>query len=268
VGTAWHRFREDYLRILRALRFAARFGFEIEQATWKAAKARVAGLQHLSAERVREEWMRGIEGARVVSEFVRLWEKVGALKVWLPEALPGNGERGTGKVQGVDRLPARDPVLITIHLSHNPGATLTRLKCSRSDIERARRVGMHRGDLPDPESAVSVRRWMSAVGDAVDDLVALAEAEGAELRGAVDDVRRSGAPLAVGDLVISGNDLIELGVPKGPAVGEILRSLLDEVLDNPNLNTRTEMLQRAKDKATVPRSPFPVPPTDTPKSSP
>ena len=44
VGTAWQRFREDYLRILRALRFAARFGFTIEQATWKAAKACVAGL--------------------------------------------------------------------------------------------------------------------------------------------------------------------------------------------------------------------------------
>jgi len=214
VGTAWHRFREDYLRILRALRFAARFGFDIEQATWKAAKACVAGLQHLSAERVREEWMRGVEGARVVSEFVELWRKVGAMKIWLPEV--GSGERGAGPdgLAVVDRLEGRDPILVTAYLSNDPAATLARLRCSNADIERGRAIQRFRATLPDAESPAGVRRWMSGAGAAVDDLVAmsLAETSSRALGEAVQAVRDSGAPLSTSDLAVNGNDLIAAGV--------------------------------------------------------
>jgi hypothetical protein len=125
VGDPSQRFREDYLRILRALRFAARFGFTIEDATWEAAKANAEDLRRLSAERVRDEWLKGLETARRPSELVRLWGEVGAIETWLPELQKEweKGERGKGKgdavrgAQGaVDRLP-RDPVLITVFLS-------------------------------------------------------------------------------------------------------------------------------------------------------
>jgi tRNA nucleotidyltransferase (CCA-adding enzyme) len=56
VGDPTQRFREDYLRILRCLRFAARCGFAIEPATWAAAVEAGPGLAQLSAERVRDEW--------------------------------------------------------------------------------------------------------------------------------------------------------------------------------------------------------------------
>ena len=64
VGDPNWRFQEDYLRILRALRFSARFDFRIHPPTLEAAKANVAGLGHLSAERVRDEWFKGIATAR------------------------------------------------------------------------------------------------------------------------------------------------------------------------------------------------------------
>jgi len=60
VGDPAARFREDYLRILRALRFAARFEFTIDPATWAAARAAAPGLAQLSAERVRDEWFKGL----------------------------------------------------------------------------------------------------------------------------------------------------------------------------------------------------------------
>src|SRR5206468_13104986 len=60
VGDANWRFQEDYLRILRALRFSARFQFRIHPATLEAAKANAQGLAQLSAERVRDEWFKGI----------------------------------------------------------------------------------------------------------------------------------------------------------------------------------------------------------------
>ncbi len=70
VGDAEQRFREDYLRILRAIRFAARFDFQIEESTFEAAKSYADGLQHLSAERVRDEWFKGLATARRPSELV------------------------------------------------------------------------------------------------------------------------------------------------------------------------------------------------------
>src|SRR5216110_2348995 len=76
VGDANWRFQEDYLRILRALRFSARFEFRIHSRTLEAAKANVQGLAELSAERVRDEWFKGIATAKRVSKLT-LWIDVG-----------------------------------------------------------------------------------------------------------------------------------------------------------------------------------------------
>lgn len=52
VGIPAHRFGEDALRILRGLRFAARFGLRIEDHTWAAMNSESGGLEHLAPERV------------------------------------------------------------------------------------------------------------------------------------------------------------------------------------------------------------------------
>src|SRR2546427_5049526 len=95
VGDANWRFQEDYLRILRALRFSARFDFRIHARTLEAAKANVQGLAQLSAERVRDERFKGIATAGRGSKLVALWLDVGAARIWLPEL--GEGETGKGK---------------------------------------------------------------------------------------------------------------------------------------------------------------------------
>ena len=55
VGCAEERFREDALRMLRAVRFAAQLGFEIEEETWNALKNNSRLIEKISAERIREE---------------------------------------------------------------------------------------------------------------------------------------------------------------------------------------------------------------------
>lgn len=55
VGSAEERFSEDALRILRAVRFSAQLGFQIEEETRKAIKSKVANLNNISAERIRVE---------------------------------------------------------------------------------------------------------------------------------------------------------------------------------------------------------------------
>src|SRR5256885_1208901 len=141
VGDANWRFQEDYLRILRALRFSSRFEFRIHGGTLEAAKANAQGLSQLSAERVRDEWFKGIRTAGRVSELLTLWIDGGAARVWLPE-LPGSGKREAGSV---DKLP-RDPVLVTAYLASDPVSLLTRLKSSNKDIERGRAIGQWRGE--------------------------------------------------------------------------------------------------------------------------
>jgi len=58
IGDPVARFREDRLRLLRAVRFTAVLGFEIEPATWAAVKEHAADIHDVSAERIREELMK------------------------------------------------------------------------------------------------------------------------------------------------------------------------------------------------------------------
>jgi len=254
VGDPGQRFREDYLRILRALRFAARFDFAIDPATWAAARANIEGLKRLSAERVRDEWFKGLSAAQRPSELVALWDEVGALSLWMPEVsgelYAGRGTRPTAHSAQrtmLDALPP-DPVLITSYLSTDPVATLARLRCSNAEVERGRRIFEHRGKWPDPGSDASIRRWLAAVGPAAGDLLAIARVLGGNepLIQAIGRVEASGPPLALGDLAVSGDDLIAAGIPKGPALGQTLRHLLDLVLEDPSLNSKQALLAEAQ----------------------
>jgi tRNA nucleotidyltransferase (CCA-adding enzyme) len=55
-----------------------------------------------------------------------------------------------------------------------------------------------------------------------------------------------GSPHRLADLAVDGADLIELGYREGPALGRVLESLLDAVVEDPVLNTRAELLERAR----------------------
>jgi tRNA nucleotidyltransferase (CCA-adding enzyme) len=236
VGDPNWRFQEDYLRILRALRFSARFEFRIHARTLEAAKANAQGLGQLSAERVHDEWFKGIQTAVRVSKLLDLWMDVGAARIWLPEI---SRDWGKGKRQ-LDKLP-RDPVLITAFLATDPASLLTRLKCSNRDIERGRAIGQWRDSYPDPKHPAVMRHWLSQVGEYVDDLLTLAPDGVAK---AVAAIRATHPPLALKDLAVKGDDLIAAGVRPGPDVGEVLKRLLGEVLDDPTKNTKQYLLSR------------------------
>lgn len=243
VGDPAQRFREDYLRILRAIRFAARFDFVIDAATWDAARAAAQGLTQLSAERVRDEWFKGLQTARSVTHFATLWAQVGAARVWIPEL----------EVAGrVPEPPAnvRDPVLLTSLLTSQPTGVLRRLKASNAEVDRA--VGMEKGpEGPPAADQRSVRRWLSSVGASADDLAALwslRRSAGPPWLPVMREIRQRGDPLTRSDLAISGTDLQKLGA-SGPQIGQTLAALLDRVLDEPALNTRDTLLALARKMA-------------------
>jgi tRNA nucleotidyltransferase/poly(A) polymerase len=85
VGDPAERFSEDWLRVLRALRFAGAFSLEIEPATWGAVVAAAGHLGELSAERVREELWKVLAGQRDPRRSLRLYAASGALATLYPE---------------------------------------------------------------------------------------------------------------------------------------------------------------------------------------
>jgi tRNA nucleotidyltransferase (CCA-adding enzyme) len=246
VGEPAQRFREDYLRVLRAIRFASRFGFTIEPRTWQAARDAAGGLGRLSAERVRDEWFKSLRSTRSIAELARLWIEAGAAPVWLPELEMGR----------IERLPPhsdappqpRDPVVLTALITSDPAAALHRMKASNAEVDRA--TAINRGAAePVGEDDESVRRWLSRVGPAADDLLALAtlrKGSPPQWAATISAIRGRGDPLERGQLALNGADIQALGV-SGPRIGEILAALLERVLEQPALNTREQLLVLARE---------------------
>ena len=111
----------------------------------------------------------------------------------------------------------------------------------------------------------AVRRFIKRVGaDNIDPLLRLGTADALgkgrnveaelaalkELRGRVEHAIEEGGALTTGDLAIGGNDIIPLlDGGAGPAVGQILRALLEKVIDDPSLNTRDKLMPLAEELA-------------------
>lgn len=90
VGNAEERFDEDALRLMRAVRFSAQLGFEIEKKTAEAAKDKSALLQKIAKERIRDELTKLIMTGNASSGIVVL-EDLGLLQYVLPELRDGIG---------------------------------------------------------------------------------------------------------------------------------------------------------------------------------
>jgi tRNA nucleotidyltransferase (CCA-adding enzyme) len=243
VGNPAERFREDRLRILRALRFAARFEFSIDPDTWQAAVAQVRDTAQLSAERVREEWWKSVATARDPLELIRLWTASGVADVWLADGQPREPDRIARVVS------RRDPVLLLAAWRRPVEPVLRRLKASGQDIARGRAIDQG-PDAPTNADATSVRRWMSVVGKAADDLAALAAGD-PDAQGWIDEmsaIRARGEATSRAMLAVSGDDLVAGGVVEpGPALGRVLAALLEAVLENPDRNQRDTLLALARD---------------------
>ena len=83
VGDPVQRFTEDALRIMRAIRFSAQLGYEIEPGTLKAAEILAPNLQKISSERIREELEKTLVSDR--PELLRTAWAAGITKEFIPE---------------------------------------------------------------------------------------------------------------------------------------------------------------------------------------
>lgn len=297
VGRASERFAEDFLRVLRALRFAGHFELTIDPPTWDALVEATPRLVDLSAERIREELWKIFTKTRRASAALSLYAASGSLAVLYPELDRLVGlETGRSldpwaeSLRAVDAVPPSRPLVRMAALLHAigmPGArardlrggwrfvghevqgarlaeeVMRRLKASNADTDRVTRLVRHQNDLFPPDApGAGVRRWLRDVGpDLVRDLF--------RLRFALwrADPERSARPddlldrwraahhtllqhpvLDVRGLAIGGAELAELGVPRGPRYGEILRTLLELVIERPELNTREALVECVREE--------------------
>jgi len=129
VGDPRERFAEDYLRVLRGLRFSGRFCLRIQEATWAALCDATKHLPTLSHERIREELTKSLSESLRPSGVLALYGASGALEILYPElaSLAGCSRPGSDEDLWVhslllmDSVPASRPKLRLVSLLHGIG---------------------------------------------------------------------------------------------------------------------------------------------------
>ena len=251
VGQAEKRFSEDALRILRAFRFMAKLGFDIDGDTLDAAVTCRDGLARISAERVTAELVGLFEG-RDATPALSLMIDNGIFDAIAPDwGVPTFG------FAALDSLPPVFEVRFAYFLRSCPdrGEGLMRhLRLSGKQSARIRGLLSLRDFDFSGFSESRIRRLVAAAGQYAEDLVPLLSVgdffslpRGTEERAieAVERVLRRGDCLSVSALAVNGRMLMELGFG-GREIGTVLEKLLEAVLEEPSRNTSEELLSLAR----------------------
>ena len=159
VGNPEDRFGEDRLRILRAIRFAGRFGSELEPNV-DVALRKDASLQGISPERIRDEFLKGIKTTKSVVQFLKLIDRY-KLFDWVFKGLRVNK----------NFIEERDPtVLLAFLLRDNDpamlGKVLNQLTYSAAEVKGITfLVAFQQFDNPDDVYIFKKQHMNSGVGE-------------------------------------------------------------------------------------------------------
>lgn len=144
IGDPEARFNEDKLRLLRAIRFAATLGFEIEKRTWEAIRKKAAEIHAVSPERIREELVKMFTRPGAARGFVLLSDS-GLMKEVLPEV---EGMKGVAQPENFH--PEGDVFEHTRLLLANlqfPASTILAFSALFHDIGKPKTSAVRKGRL-------------------------------------------------------------------------------------------------------------------------
>lgn len=300
VGEATKRFDEDALRILRALRFQAQLGFEIEEKTEEAIRNQARFLKDISAERIQVELEKLITSA--YPEVLVNAYKLGVTKIIFPEfdimmETPQNNPHhkysvGIHTIEAMKNIEAEHIYRWTM-LLHDIGKPearvegpdkdhfkmhpvigeeiarkiLRRLKFDNQTIKQVTTlVRWHDRRFASFEEVnkKTIRRWVSKLTPELfarlmvvqrADINAQSDYHKEQKEQVLNETKRLFEEiieekncLSIKELKINGKDLMDMGVPQGKEIGEILSWLLDQVLERPVLNERETLIAMVKGK--------------------
>lgn len=254
VGEPLRRFGEDALRILRLYRFAARFGFAIDEATGEAAKQLASHLDCVSAERIEEELNKLLAAPRPGA-----YLEPEVLAFVLPELLPEELTKARKRVDvlpaGTEQVSARWAALLLSLGEAGARKALKRLKCSNARIEEVttlvRECGEKASDTSDRRTLrLQAKRLLGKYDlHTVQQLTALWTALAPEEKTSFDALRAEAEALTaqgvccrISQLAVNGRDLMAAGAAPGPGLRRVLEALLEEVVTGRLPNEKTELL--------------------------
>ncbi|MEO6759911.1 MAG: HD domain-containing protein, partial [Saprospiraceae bacterium] len=273
IGDPAARFAEDHLRLLRAVRFAARFEFQIDPATEDAIRAHSTEITKVAAERTRDELTRILTEPHPRRGF-ELLDTLGLLEPILPEvkAMQGveqppefhpEGDVWTHTMLMLDGLQKPSATLAWGVLLHDIAKPNTYEKTDRIRFNGHAELGAKMAG-----KILTRLRYPTAVIESVQDLVAQ-HLKFIEVRKMKESTRKrflrqtlfaellelhrldsesSSRKLENYDFckaeleklppealrpprLLTGADLIKMGIPEGPEIGRILRKIEDAQLD-------------------------------------
>jgi len=300
VGNPKERFAEDALRMMRAVRFAAQLGYEIDEETKEAIRELAPTLSKVSKERIAVELVKILVSDH--PEEIRTAYQLGLTKVFMPEfdvameTIQNNhhhmytvGEHSIVAMQNVrsERMirlimllhDLAKPVVLTTDdagydhfVGHQQAGAdmargiLRRLKFDNATIDFVYKMIRHHDDRPPMDNKALVRRRISQIG--LENMPMMIEIKRADILGQsqhdfeskmayVDQLEQAYLEIIEKnycvnkkDLSVNGNDLIAMGMKPGEEVGVVLDLLFEIVLNDPKLNEREKLLERAHKLAT------------------
>lgn len=279
VGTAADRMREDRLRALRGVRFASRFGFHIEPATWAAIRDSAAHMGRLSPERVKQELEKTMEQVERPSIALEWWREAGFLQALVPSIGAAPAERFAAldylaRGAGEDKKGATLNRLAMMFFGERESAVASATKALRFSNADSAWIASLAGARAELGSAIdaaiktgtpaqgTVRRWVARIGRMRTETffvlsaalwrARLAVAGDAAVESRLDPLTRTAVeiafrdPIEIADLAVDGEDLQKAGIPNGPRMGKALHALLERVIDDPAVNTAPALLEIVK----------------------
>lgn len=297
VGNPEERFREDALRILRAIRFSAQLGYEIDAATREGIRLLAPTLEKISAERIQTELVKLVVSPH--PDELRTAYQLGVTKVFFPEfdiamETPQHhphhcysvGEHILHALCEIEpdknlRLAMLlhdigKPATLTVgedgitHFYQHPAVSekmarsfLRRLRFDNDTIYRVCKLVLYHdyGNSVEPDMRI-VRRAVNKIGE--DAYPALFQVKRADILAQsgymrqeklalvekweklYDKVMEQKQCVSLKSLAVTGSDLIAAGFKPGKQLGEILNRLLEAVLEQPEKNTKEELLAEAE----------------------
>lgn len=266
VGNPDDRFSEDALRMVRVVRFAAQLGFQIDGKTLSSINKNSSILMWISSERIMVELDKSL-----VSDFPQKIEFLfssGLMEYIIPAAwslynIPGGAEKLCRAIDiikcTVPLVPVRMAVLLYCLGIRDRGETLSVLKKLRYDNSTINKVCCLIENYEENvvDDMKYIRHMLHRIGrenfaNLIDIKMAEFAAEGRDFErqraglalDMMDDAVKRGECYSLRNLSINGKDLMEAGF-SGRDVGNVLKYLLEAVMDEPEINCKEKLMQMA-----------------------
>ncbi len=242
VGDPETRFREDALRILRAIRFASVLGFTVEDKTAKAVRDTAHLLNNVSKERIYVEWTKLVGGTSAY-DIISTYSDVIRIAIPQLESIRLPERKLFDSVSPIAR------VLSIFYLStHDPAASFDVAMSTLRTDNKTRKTGTDALEITAEYNLESSHDVLLAVYRFDTDSVAFAidlaytvEKLDAKRYILAKNTMAQARIKSISDLAIGGRDMISLGL-RGPDIGTTLDKLAIAVIEGKCENTRESIL--------------------------